>query len=123
MGLLDGKIAKLVAGALKSAKMTQPAVLTKFVMGTRTPDHLAEGTNDTSNTYAAKGFVSNDKFDKIGGTLVEQNDRVVCLLGATIAGKQVPTTKDRVTIGGITSVIMAVDVDAAKAVYTCLTKV
>ena len=121
MALLDD-IAGLVAGGLKSAGMTKPAVLIKYTKGTRTPDHLGEGTNDTANSYAAEGIVQRSRRDKIGTTLVEKSDRVVRLFGATIAGGQTPTTKDRITIDGFTSVVIDVEWDAANATYLCLTR-
>ena len=119
---LKGGIAKQVAKALKRAKLLLPATLIKFTPGTRTPDHLSEGTNPTTANYAARGFVVDDKYEKIGGTLVEKNDRIIALAAAPIASKQVPATKDRITLDGVTTRVMGVETDPAKAIYICLTR-
>ena len=120
--LLDGYIAKQVAKGLKAAGMTKPATLIKVTAGTRTPGAISAGTNPTETSFKCRGLVQRATLSKIGGTLVEKGDRVIVLLGATIAGKQVPTSKDKITIEGVTSRIIAVDRDPASAAYTCLTR-
>lgn len=106
--------------ARKMRRVSKPAVLIKVTAGTRTAGSPAGGTNPTEASYAARGWVTTTRKEKIGGTLVEQNDRVVALLGATIASAQVPTTKDKLTILSKTQRIVGVDVDLANAVYVCL---
>lgn len=117
---LEGKLAKQVANGLKKAGMTLPATLIKVTDGTRTSGSLGSGLNPTEASFKARGFLPNAKATMIANTLVEAGDRIVALLGKTIASNQHPTTKDKVTIDGETLRIVAVETDAAKAVYTCL---
>ena len=119
---LQGGIAKLLAKGMKQAKMTFDATLIKVTAGARTPGALSAGTNPTEASFACKGFVPKRTATKIANTLIEQNDRVVAILGATIAGSQVPTSNDKITIDGETLRIMAVKTDGAKAVYTLLAR-
>lgn len=115
-------IKKATASAMRNAGLTRPATLIKVVAGARTPSNLSDGTNPTETAYSARGIVSKEKHSRIGATLVEASDRVVLLLGALIAGGQVPTTKDKLTIEGATQRIVDVEVDGAEAVYLCLTR-
>ncbi len=119
MGLLDGPIAKAVRAGLKGAGMYKPATLHKVTPGTRTPGAQTAGTNPTETTQACEGFVTSTKKDKIGGTLVEKNDRIVVLFGDSL-GTVTPTTRDKVTIENVKQSIVGVDRDAAGATYTLL---
>lgn len=119
---LAGGIAKLVLKGMKQAKMTMAATLTKVTTGTRTPGSVTAGTNPTEASFSALGFLPNVRKSKIGETLVEQGDRIVALFGKSIAGGQVPDTEDKVTIDGVTTRVVDAEVDAAKAVYTLLTR-
>jgi hypothetical protein len=118
---LQGGIAKLVYKSLKQAKMTISATLIKVTEGAR-GGTVSAGQTPTEAGFAAKGFVPLKHAQKIGDTVVQQDDRVVCLLGASIAGGQVPTSNDRVTIDGETLRIIDVQTDAAKAVYTIVAR-
>lgn len=117
---LDGGIAKEILRGFKRAKMLTSASLLKAASTMRIPGQASGGTNPTETTYACKGFVSTKRKTKIGGTLVEQTDRVVCLMGATLTVE--PAARDRVTIGGLTTRVIDVEVDAAGAVWTLLTR-
>lgn len=120
--LLEGGIAKMVYRGMKAAKMTVPATLIKVTVGTRTPGSLAAGTNPTETSFPAKGFEPQVKAVKIANTLVEEGDRIVAIFGASLTSGVFPTTKDKITIGGETLRIVAVETDAAKAVYTALAR-
>lgn len=117
---LDGGIAKLLKKGLSSAKMTFPVALLKITLGGRTPGNESGGRSQTTTSYPGRGFVPKKTATKIGGTLVEQNDRIVAVLGASLASGIYPTTKDKMAIDGETLRIMGVETEAAKAVYTCL---
>lgn len=119
---LAGGIAKLVRKGMKQAKMTMTATLIKVTAGTRTPGAVTAGTNATEASFAAQGFLPNVRKSKIGDTLVEQGDRIVALFGKSIASGQVPDTDDKVTIDSVTTRVIDMEVDAAKAVYTLLTR-
>lgn len=117
--LLDGAIAKAVRAGLKSAGMYKPATLVRVSAGVRAVGELAGGRASTESSQACEGFVTSNKFVKVGGTLVEQHDRVAILLGDSLGGI-VPRTNDKVTIEGKTQRIVDVDRDAASATYTVL---
>ena len=119
MGKLDGHMSALGA-ALAAEGFLVAAALIKVTAGTRTVGAENAGTNPTEASYAAQGYVARRKATKIAGTLVEQADRVVVLLGRTIEGAKVPTSKDKVTIDGETLRVIAVDSDLAKFQYRCL---
>jgi len=96
-----------------------PAVLHKVAAGTRTAGQLTGGNNPAQTNFAARGIVYDYHNKEIDGTNVLRSDRKVLLLGDTIAGKQVPEVKDRITIEGATHEIVDVDRDPAWATYIC----
>jgi hypothetical protein len=110
------KIASALNSALPSAGVTESATLIRSIAGTRTPSSLVDGTNATTTSYACKGFVSTERHAKIGETLVETTDRVVCLVGASLP--VTPLAKDKITIDGATQRI--VDLEGSPAMWTCL---
>ena len=95
------------------------ATLTKVTPGARTPGSLTAGTNPTTTTHAAKGFLDDYKDFQVDGTVVVRGDRIVVLLGASIAGSQVPAPGDRVTIESEEFNIINVKRDPAAATYAC----
>jgi hypothetical protein len=111
---------RLVARKLRA--VSKPATLVKVTSGARTPGALSGGTNPTSASYGCRAFASTTKREKINGTLVEEGDRIVAVLAATIASGQVPTTKDKLTFGGTTRPIVSVENDPFEAIYLCLTR-
>lgn len=110
------QIAGILGTALPAAGVTESATLIRSVAGTRTPGALSSGTNPTTTSYACKGFVSTERKDKIGETLVESTDRVVCILGASLPVR--PSANDRVTIDGKTQPV--IDLEGSDAVWTLL---
>lgn len=119
MGLLDGGIAKLVRQGLKSAGMYKPATLVVVTAGTRTVGALSGGTNPTTASVACEAIPTAITKRYIGGTLVQDTDRAVLILGDSL-GTTVPTTKDKLTIEGTTQQIVGIERDAASATYLCL---
>jgi hypothetical protein len=117
---LEGGIAKEVLRGLKRAKMLRSATLIKLASNMRTPGQASAGVNASSTSYACKGFVSSTSKSKIGGTLVESGDVVICLIAQTLA--VTPATRDKVTIDGTTHQIFGVDIDAATATFILLTR-
>jgi hypothetical protein len=116
-------ISGLIAKHVGSGVLT--ATLHSRVAGTPTAASLTAGTNPTFTDHSCKGFIDQQKREKIGGTEVEAGDVVVVLLGDTInSGNTAPTTKDNVTIESAKYKIRAIDRDPAKAAYTllCTTK-
>jgi hypothetical protein len=111
-----------IAAAVAGAGLDAPATLTKFTAGTRTPGALSAGTNPTSTDYAARGRVVSWRRDRLGGTLVEVNDRVVRLFAATIAGGVAPSIGDTITIESVTARIVGIERGGASASYTCLVR-
>lgn len=109
-------VANALNAALPAAGVTESATLVRSIAGTRTPGSLASGTNPTTTSYACKGFVSNEKHEKIGETLVERTDRIVCILGASLP--VTPLSTDKITIDGVTQRI--IDLEGTPALWTCL---
>lgn len=94
-------------------------VLTSIVAGTRT-GNLTGGTNPTETSHTCKGFIDSQNRKSIGGTLVEDGDIVVVLIGDSISPAVVPKGQDKITIEGSTYRIKGLDRDPAAATYTCV---
>lgn len=99
-----------------------PAVLHKVAPGTRTSGQLTSGTNPSETPYDCRGFIE-ESFRQEGaqqddGSIVSKIKRRVCIIGDSIAGGQVPTDVDQVTIEGVKHRILAVQRDPARALYT-----
>lgn len=103
----------------------EAATLIKVTAGTRTAGALSGGRNPTEASFAAKGYVDSYADREIDGTFVQRGDRKIGLLGASIAGGQVPKPNDKITIGGATYRICAdgVTTDPATALYLCQCRV
>ena len=95
------------------------ATLTIVTPGTRTGGALTDGTNPTTTTHAAKGFMDDYEDFQIDGTIIQRGDRMVVLLGDSIADGVIPAPGDRVTIEGEEFNIVNVKRDPAGATYTC----
>lgn len=118
--LFGADIAGKVYAALKGQLLT--ATLIKVAAGTRTPGALTGGTNPTETSYAAEGFIDSKNRKDIGGTLVEDGDVIIVLIGNSIASDQIPEVNDKVTIEGTTYRIRGLDRDPDAATYTLLSK-
>jgi hypothetical protein len=118
--LFGADIAGKVFAALNGQVLT--ATLTKIVAGTRTPGSLTAGTQPTTTNYAAQGFMDSKDRKNIGGTLVEDGEVIVVLLGNSIASDQVPEVGDKVTIESNAYWIKVIDRDPDKAAYTMICK-
>jgi len=94
--------------------------LTKVTPGARTAGQLTGGTNPTSTTHAAKGFLDNLDKNRLEGSLVEDGDVLIGIVGDSIVGGEVPRPGDRVTILGNTYNVIQVEVDPAQALYECV---
>lgn len=121
MGLLDGRIAKQVARAMKQAKMDKPATLITVTPGVRTAGRTSAGTNPTETSVSCRGLVTTWKRNMLGATIVQVGDRVVMLFGATL-GAATPAVGSKITIENITSRVIDVERDPAGATYACLTR-
>lgn len=110
------KIAGILNSALPAAGITEAATLTRSVPAARTPGSLADGANPTTTSYACKAFVSSERHERVGETLVESTDRIVCIVGASLP--VTPKNGDRVTLDGKTQPI--VDFEGSPAMWTCL---
>jgi len=118
--LFGADIAGKVYAALKGQLLA--ATLTKITPGTRTPGSLTAGTQPTTTDYAAEGFIDSKNRKDIAGTLIENGDVVVVLIGNSIASAAVPEVGDKVTIEGAAYWIKALDRDPDAATYTMLAR-
>ncbi len=74
------------------------ATLIKITAGTRTPDAQSAGTNPTSTSYTCKGWVASFESTQIDGIMVKSEDRMVALLGGSLADGIAPEVNDKITI-------------------------
>lgn len=112
--LLSGFIAKQLGKYM--GKQVLPATLIKLTNTTRTTGAVSGGLHPTETSYAARGWIEKWSGERIPGSTARREARQVALLGATIAGGQVPIVNDKVTIEGTTYRITEVperDPDAA----------
>jgi len=93
--------------------------LIKVSAGTRTTGSLTAGTNPTTTSHSARGFIDVLSRDRIDGTLVQDGDQMINLVGDSIADSKTPVPGDRITIRGATYNIIKVEVDPADALYMC----
>ena len=96
------------------------ATLIKVASGTRTVGQLTGGTNPTTASYACRGFTDTLDRNRLEGTLAEDGDVLVALIGDSIASGQVPHPGDRIVISGTTYNVISVSTDPALAVYNCV---
>lgn len=97
-----------------------PAVtLVKVTPGLRVDGSLTAGTNPSTNQFPARGFVDTYQDKAIDGTLIKQGDRKMLILGASIAGGQVPSQGDQVIAESRTYEVIDVKRDPAAATYEC----
>ena len=97
------------------------AVLTVFTAGTRT-GNLTGGTNPTSTTHTCRGFIDTQDRESVGGTLVDDGEVLINLVGDSISPAAVPKGEDQITIESATYRIKKIDRDPAAAPYTCVCK-
>ena len=95
------------------------AILIVVTPGTRT-GNLTGGTNPTEVSNTCKGFIDQQDRKSIKGTLVEDGDVIIQLIGDSISA--VPKAQDKITIESATYRIKNLDRDPAAAMYTCLCK-
>jgi len=112
---IAGTIAKEMGGLLL------PAALIKHDSGARVPGSLTSGPTIVETTYSCRGFIDMYSDSEVDGTVVQQGDRKVSLLGDTIsAGQVVPETGDQITIEGETfEIIGPIGRDPDAALYEC----
>lgn len=129
MGLLDGGIASLVFQGLSQAGMTKPATLIKIAAGSRTPGAISAGTHPVSTSHPVTAVPGNITQMRLDGSLIAGVDRVIRIFGASLPSGVVPAPNDKITMDGVTSVIVgdsggnrAVDADPAGACYVCQCK-
>lgn len=110
---IAGIVNKAMGGGL-------PAItLVKVTPGQRVDGALTAGTNPTTNQFPARGFVDVYSDAVIDGTLITKADRKVVVLGASIAGGQIPTKGDQIIAEGRTLEVVDVKRDPAGATYEC----
>ena len=69
--------------------------------------------------FTGKGFVDDYKARQIDGMTIQQGDRKVTILGASLPAGVVPKPSDSTIIEGETKVVVNVIRDPASAVYEC----
>ena len=111
-------ISKIVNDGL--GPLVKDASLRVISPGSRTPGSLAAGTNPTTASKTAKGFVKDYSEFQMASTLVQRGDRNVVLLADSIADAAEPKTGDEVLIeGDIYNIINVAPRDPASATFEC----
>ena len=113
---LSGSLAATIGAAFNSLFLD--ATLTRDVEVTDSPDRESfDPADPTQTAYSCKAIVEtySQMFRRDG--LVEANDRKVLILATSLA--VTPKAGDRVTISGVTFMVMEVETDPAVAVWTC----
>lgn len=90
--------------------------------GTRTPGDLGGGTNPTEADKTAQGFIDSKNRRDVAGTLIEDGEVIIVLIGNSIQDEAVPKVGDKVTIEAKKYNIRALDRDPAAATYTLVCK-
>lgn len=110
---LAGSLARTIGSAMSSLFL--PATLIRDVP--QVGGDPADPLPPIPATFNCRGMVeAYSQYFKANG-LVEQNDRKVLILAASLSVR--PKPNDRVTIAGITFTIMDVSTDPAEAVWEC----
>lgn len=128
--LFGADIAGAILGALGSQVLD--AVLTRKTPGTRGPGAITAGqtVGETTTSYPCKGFTDQWRRSNLGstaeryggrtGTLVEENDRKIVLLGASLPDDIDPQEGDVIQIEGQSfTIVGAIDRDPAGATFAC----
>ncbi len=113
-------IAKVLASAMGAGLL--PATLIRKTAGTRTPGALTGGQNDgdTTATYSCRGFIDSYSQRHAKGSLIQEGDRKITLLGGTLPDTIDPQPGDQITIeGGTYTIVGPVDRDPAAATFEC----
>lgn len=123
-----------IAGAINAAlgPNVLDATLTRHTHGTRNPAAVTGGqtVGATTTGYPCKGFIDEwtsgrlgstaERFGGRAGSLVEENDRKIILLGASLPDAIDPQPGDTITIEGRDYTVTGpVDRDPAGATFTC----
>ena len=72
--------------------------LIKVTPGTHTPGAISAGTNPTTTSYAAKGFVADYSSYELANSLVQVGDRRISILGGSLPAGIIPAPNDKITI-------------------------
>lgn len=110
-----------IAGILRTSLrgMLLDATLTKISAGSVDPNNIGAGPAITETDYTAEGFVESYDENRIDGTIVQESDRLVILIGESIQSFVVPEPQDKITIESVTYTIVQVTRDPDAAIYEC----
>lgn len=111
--LLSGSLAKTIANAAKT-------IFLDATLQHDTPNAGADAFDPaapTPATYSCKAIVESYSTYFRAQGLVEQNDRKILILAATLA--ITPATGDKISVSGGTYTIVNVGTDPATAVWEC----
>lgn len=100
-----------------------PAFLIKVVPGTRNPADLGAGTAPTTISYSCQAFVDDTELLSQGQTetdgVIRKSRRTITILGDSLPVTVTPADNDRITLRGVTYVVVAVKDDPADAAFEC----
>lgn len=112
--IFNANIAGQIAQAM--GPLLFPLTLIKRTASTR--GELTGGVNSREERYSGRGFIDDYRDSRIDGTIIKVGDRVVTIMGASIA--VTPDPDDQIIIEGRTwTIVGPVRRDPAGATYEC----
>lgn len=85
-------------GAVADTVGIRDATLVRSTSGARTPGAESAGTNPTTTPYPCKALIEIATIANVPATLVQQDDRKIGVLGASLPDGIVPKVQDRITL-------------------------
>ena len=121
---MTGEILDLIKATIgteiPNAGLTRDGVLIKMKPGDRTAGSLTSGTNPKDREHEFQGFYDDKMLSHLPETVVQQGDRAVLLIGATIQGGVEPEPGDEIILENETTVIVSLmERDPAEATFLC----
>jgi len=116
--------AKIIADSISQAGDVLDATLVQVSEGTRDATNPSKKNAGSEQSYQCKGFISRYLNNQSPGN-VQQANREIVLLGATLPSGVVPTPDNRIVIEGSTHTIVedGVSRDPFGATYKCRARV
>lgn len=113
-------IAKILNKAM--GPLVNEGKLTRVTQTTRKAGESTQGRRPSDQVFPCRGFFDTTEKTQIGGTLVEQGDRVALVLGDSLPTGVTPKPNDEIEFESERGKVAAVGRDPASATYECLVR-
>lgn len=99
MTYIAKQIAKALGGSTGKVLGVKPATLVKMTPGVHAPGAASGGTNPTSTPYPCKAMIEIATISDVPtGTLIQQDDRKIGILGASLPAGVMPGSGNKITM-------------------------